>query len=73
MKMRWGPTGLTPFMMVALLGNSEPVQLLVQAGADVNQPHLINGNPSGLSALKMAQNNGFDEIVQLLKAAGAKE
>ena len=66
-------TGFTPLMMAAQLGNKALVEILLKAGADVNIAHQVNGQASGLNALKMAQNSGFTEIVDLLKSAGAKE
>ena len=66
-------TGFTPLMMACQLGNKAIVEILVNAGADVNIQHQMNGQPSGLNALKIAQNGGFNEIAELLKQAGAKE
>ncbi len=66
-------TGFTPLMMAAQLGNKELVELLVKAGANVNAAHQVNGQATDLNALKMAQNGGFTEIVDILKSAGAKE
>ncbi len=66
-------SGFTPLMMAAQTGNKQLVEMLIKAGADVNIPHQLNGQASGLNALKMAQNGGFTDIVALLKAAGAKE
>lgn len=66
-------TGLTPLMMACQLGNKPIVEILVKAGADVNIQHQMNGQPSGLNALKFAQNAGFNEIADLLKQAGANE
>lgn len=40
---------------------------LIEAGADVN---IADGN--GVSPLQLAQRHGYDEMVRLLKAAGAK-
>ncbi|MBT5646542.1 MAG: ankyrin repeat domain-containing protein [Rhodospirillaceae bacterium] len=40
---------------------------LIEAGADVN---IADGN--GVSPLQLAERHGFDEMVRLLKAAGAK-
>ena len=52
------------------LGNNHPeiVKLLIQAGANVNYR-----NDSGKSILQLAEQEGVTEIVDLLKAAGAKE
>ena len=66
-------SGFTPLMMAAQLGNKALVEILLKAGADVNIAHQVNGQASGLNALKMAQNGGFAEIVDILKSAGAKE
>jgi len=66
-------TGFTPIMMAAQMGKKDIVEILIKAGADVNIPHKMNGQPSGLDALKFAQNSGFTEIAEMLKAAGAKE
>ena len=66
-------SGFTPLMMAAQLGNKQIVEILIKAGADVNIQHQINGQLSGLNALKIAQNGGFTEIADILKAAGAKE
>jgi uncharacterized protein len=43
------------------------LKALVDAGADVN---IADGN--GVSPLQLAQRHGFDEMVRILKAAGAK-
>lgn len=55
-----------------VLGDGGPnhvacLKALVDAGADVNIP---DGN--GVSPLQLAQRHGFDEMVAILKAAGAK-
>ena len=60
-------------MMAAQVENKALVEILLQAGADVNIAHQINGQPSGLNALKIAQATGNTEIANLLKAAGAHE
>ena len=65
-------TGFTPLMMACQLGNKAIVEILVKAGADVNIQHQMNGQPSGLNALKIAENGGFNEVAELLKQAGAK-
>lgn len=43
------------------------LKALIDAGADVN---IADGN--GVSPLQLAQRHGFDEMVRILKAAGAK-
>lgn len=67
-----GDTGYTPLMMSCQIGNKELVQLLLQAGADVNVPHIMDGQNTGLNALKIAQDGGFEDISALLKDAGAE-
>ena len=65
--LRW-----TALIEPIVLGDGGPnhidcLKALVDAGADVNIP---DGN--GVSPLKLAQRHGFDEMVKILKAAGAK-
>jgi len=55
-----------------VLGDGGPdhiacLKALIDAGADVN---IADGN--GVSPLRLAERNGYDEMVRLLKAAGAK-
>lgn len=55
-----------------VLGDGGPnhiacLKALVDAGADVN---IADGN--GMTPLQLAQRHGFDEMVSILKAAGAK-
>ena len=55
-----------------VLGDGGPdhiacLKALIDAGADVN---IADGN--GFSPLRLAERNGYDEMVRLLKAAGAK-
>lgn len=66
-------SGFTPLMMAVQMGNKELTELLLKEGADVNIAHRIKGKPTGLNALKIAQNGGFAEITDLLLSAGAKE
>lgn len=58
--------GHTPLMYAAGSGNAVAVQALVSYGADIN----IVG-VGGLTALKLAQDGSFDEIVAYLLAHGA--
>ena len=48
-------------------GNTEVVKLLLDAGADVNAE-----NNNGMTALKLAINQGHHEIVQLIRKARVK-
>ncbi|MGN0022623.1 MAG: DUF2931 family protein [Elusimicrobiaceae bacterium] len=68
-----GDTGYTPLMMAAQTGNKELVALLLEAGADFNAPLIINGQDTGLNALKIAETGGFEDVAAILKGAGAKE
>ena len=49
-------------------GKPDMVALLIELGANVNQK-----TPDGDTPLKMAQNGDQDDVVAMLKAAGAKE
>ena len=55
------------------MGKKEMVKILIEHGADVNMPHIMDDNPTGFNALKLAKDMGHTEIVAILKAAGAKE
>jgi ankyrin repeat protein len=54
-------------MLASEYGNIEIVKLLLEAGVDVNTK-----TKKGETALIYALNNGYTEIVNLLKKAGAK-
>jgi ankyrin repeat protein len=55
-------------MWAAHRGYTEAVQVLLDAGVDVNVK-----NQGGYTALMIAEFNSYPKVVQLLKAAGAKE
>jgi uncharacterized protein len=55
-------------MKAAWQGNLEAVKFLLDKGADVNVQ-----TQDGRTAMKLAQERGYKEIVELLKAHGAKE
>jgi hypothetical protein len=55
-------------MWAAHRGYADAVQLLLDAGVDVNVK-----NRGGYTALMIAEFNGYPDVVQLLKAAGAQE
>ena len=55
-------------MWAAHRGYKQAVELLLQAGADVNLK-----NRGGYTALAIAEFNGYKDVVRFLKAAGAKE
>jgi serine/threonine-protein phosphatase 6 regulatory ankyrin repeat subunit B len=62
-----GPvSGATALMFASMLGNLEVVRALLAAKADVN----IKCD-NGVTALMEASVNGHQEVVQLLKNAGA--
>ena len=64
--------GWTALLEAIILGeggreHSEIVQLLIDAGADVNI-----GDGAGVLPLSHARQRGFTEIVRMLEAAGAR-
>jgi ankyrin repeat protein len=61
--------GGTALMVAASASSPAIVQLLIEAGADVN----AKTDEGGMTALSMAAEAGRDDIVQLLKRAGAVE
>jgi uncharacterized protein len=60
--------GWTALMVATTFGKTDIVRLLLKKRAEVNTQSF-----SGLTALKMAEYSKNDEIVRLLKLAGAKE
>ena len=60
--------GWTALMVAVTFGKPRIVQLLLDKGAEVNAQSF-----SGLNALKMASYAKYDEIIQMLKNAGAQE
>lgn len=58
----------TALMWAASVGYGEIVQLLLQAGADVNLK-----NRGGYTALMIAEFNGYKNVVRSLQKAGAQE
>jgi uncharacterized protein len=58
--------GTTPLTYVSQTGDAAMVQFLLSRGAEVNQK-----NRYGKTALSFAQERGHNEIISLLKAAGA--
>ena len=63
---RRGPRGRTPLMIAAETGKPGGVQLMLDAGADVDER-----DPEGFTALMRAANTGTAPVVQLLLEAGA--
>ena len=59
--------GETALIEASFLGNIEIVKILLKEGADVNVSSLFG------SALSKAKSNGHEEIVNILKHAGAKK
>ena len=60
--------GRYPLITAAAYGHVECVDLLLQAGADVNQLHMM----TGMSSLSYASRNGHVHCVEILLKAGAK-
>lgn len=67
--------GRTPLMLAAINAHTLITQLLIEKGADVNTKTILElerGNFE-ITALKIAEEKGYLEIVELLKKAGARE
>ena len=64
----------TPLMIAAIYGHTEIVKQLLEANADVNVSISVPGaNGQDLTAIHMARVNNHPEIVDILRAAGARE
>ncbi|MGO9568143.1 MAG: ankyrin repeat domain-containing protein [Desulfomonilaceae bacterium] len=61
-------SGITVLMRATGSRNLEAVRYLVDSGADVNAK-----DENGWTALNHARSGGFTQIVEILKAHGAKE
>ena len=64
--------GWTALLEAVILGDGgsahrQIVEMLVEAGADVNL-----GDRDGVTPLEHARSRGYDEIAQVLRAAGAR-
>ena len=59
--------GCTPLRDAAIMGDYEPARILIEAGADVNMK-----DPVGKTPLDYATAEGYDDIVELLLANGAR-
>jgi ankyrin repeat protein len=58
---------LSALMLSLIAGHPDVSRLLIEAGADVN----LRSNMNFYSALHLAENAGYNEIVALLKQKGA--
>ena len=58
--------GNRAIMNAALNGHNDICKMLIAAGADVSAAN------NGVSALKIAENKGYFEVVETLRAAGAE-
>ncbi len=65
------PLYFTPLQLAVFTNDLETVKLLIDNGADVNLKSGNGGN--GWSTLEKAKEKGNEEIIKLLKSAGAKE
>ena len=65
MNMRY-VTGSTPLMHAAEQGSSDVVEILIEAGADVNMCDKI-----GITVFMIAASHGDEDCIQTLIAAGA--
>lgn len=63
-----GEVGMTALMWATWTGRIETARLLLGRGASVNTKS-VHGN----TALLLAEGNGWSDIVEVLKQAGAKE
>ena len=61
-------TGLTALLYASVAGCTDIVRIFLEARADVNEK-----GSEGTAALDAAVGEGYTEIVELLKKAGAKE
>jgi ankyrin repeat protein len=61
-------TGSRPLLLAAGTGQLEVVRLLIKAGADVNAT-----DDTGGTAIKAAMDNHHQEVIEVLRKAGAKE
>jgi ankyrin repeat protein len=60
--------GRTPLIMASMTGHTEIVKMLLERGADPNGTDM-----EGWTAIRYAHAYGHDEIVELLRNAGARE
>jgi cytohesin len=61
--------GYTPLHVAATQGYRDVAELLIAKGADINE----KDNKEGRTALSLAKEHGWDEVVELLRKHGAKE
>ncbi len=59
----------TPLYFASRVGNTTIVRMLIEGGADVN----VKTRDKNLTALRMAREHGFSEIVDMLVEAGATD
>lgn len=56
------------------MGQIDVVSLLLERGADVNDTAwIVNGEPNGQTPLRLARKRGYEDIVDILIAAGGTE
>jgi ankyrin repeat protein len=67
--------GMTPLLAAVMFDRRDMVRLLISKGANVNvAAHVTTNKGSGtFTALSVAKERGYNELVQILTDAGAKE
>ncbi|PLX82515.1 MAG: hypothetical protein C0614_06135 [Desulfuromonas sp.] len=64
----------SPLLMACYAGNVEMVKLLIEAGADVNaRVSMGHSGHAGMTALQIAAQRGHQQVVDLLRNAGASD
>jgi ankyrin repeat protein len=70
---RRAPEGLTPLMAAVISNAPRSAKALLEAGADVNATAKLPSSKLGKTALSWAVGTGNQEMIRLLRDAGARE